>query len=131
MTEQQDKILVVDDDARLRSLLQRFLEEAGYAVKAVGDAEQMDRALSREIYSLMVLDLMLPGEDGGRLGSRPEHFERFARAFDHPNLVLPGPTTRGRGWWMTPWPWRNNPELVPGPLPSEGAACPSVTLTPR
>lgn len=65
MTEQQlDKILVVDDDARLRSLLQRFLEEAGYAVKAVGDAEQMDRALSREIYSLMVLDLMLPGEDG-------------------------------------------------------------------
>jgi len=65
VTEQQlDKILVVDDDARLRSLLQRFLEEAGYAVKAVGDAEQMDRALSREIYSLMVLDLMLPGEDG-------------------------------------------------------------------
>ena len=64
MTEQQDKILVVDDDARLRSLLQRFLEEAGYAVKAVGDAEQMDRALSRELYSLMVLDLMLPGEDG-------------------------------------------------------------------
>ena len=39
MTEQQDKILVVDDDARLRSLLQRFLEEAGYAVKAVADAE--------------------------------------------------------------------------------------------
>ena len=64
MSDQQDKILVVDDDARLRSLLQRFLEEAGYAVKAVGDAEQMDRALSREIYSLMVLDLMLPGEDG-------------------------------------------------------------------
>ena len=64
MSDQQDKILVVDDDARLRSLLQRFLEEAGYAVKAVGDAEQMDRALSREIYSLMVLDLMLPGMDG-------------------------------------------------------------------
>ena len=64
MSEQQDKILVVDDDARLRSLLQRFLEEAGYTVKAVGDAEQMDRALSRELYSLMVLDLMLPDGDG-------------------------------------------------------------------
>ncbi len=64
MSEQVDKILVVDDDARLRGLLQRFLEEQGYAVKAVADAEQMDRALSREIYSLMVLDLMLPGEDG-------------------------------------------------------------------
>ena len=63
---QQDqlKILVVDDDARLRALLKRFLEEQGYLIKAVGNAEQMDRALGREIYSLMVLDLMLPGEDG-------------------------------------------------------------------
>lgn len=65
MTEnQQHKILVVDDDARLRGLLQRFLEEQGYLVKTVADAQQMDRALSREIYSIMVLDLMLPGEDG-------------------------------------------------------------------
>lgn len=62
--EQPDKILVVDDDGRLRGLLQRFLEEKGYQVKAVADAAQMDRALSRELYSLMVLDLMLPGEDG-------------------------------------------------------------------
>ena len=64
VTDAQNKILIVDDDARLRGLLQRFLEEAGYLVKAVADGEQMDRALSREIYSLMVLDLMLPGEDG-------------------------------------------------------------------
>lgn len=65
MTETpQDKILIVDDDARLRSLLQRFLEEQGFYVRGVGDAEQMDRTLSRELYSLMVLDLMLPGEDG-------------------------------------------------------------------
>ncbi len=62
--DQQEKILVVDDDSRLRALLQRYLEEQGYLVKAVADGEQMDRALSREIYSLMVLDLMLPGEDG-------------------------------------------------------------------
>ena len=62
--EQQQKVLVVDDDSRLRGLLQRYLEEQGFLVKAVADAEQMDRALSREIYSLMVLDLMLPGEDG-------------------------------------------------------------------
>ena len=62
--EQQQKILVVDDDSRLRSLLQRYLEEQGYLVKAVADGQQMDRALGREIYSLMVLDLMLPGEDG-------------------------------------------------------------------
>lgn len=58
------KILVVDDDARLRTLLQRFLEEQNFVVKVVPDGQQMDKALSREIYSLMVLDLMLPGEDG-------------------------------------------------------------------
>lgn len=64
-TEQPlDKILVVDDDARLRGLLQRFLEEQGFYVKGVGDGEQMDKALSRELFSLLVLDLMLPGEDG-------------------------------------------------------------------
>ncbi len=62
--KQPDKVLIVDDDARLRGLLQRFLEEQGYLVKAVADGEQMDRALSRELYSIMVLDLMLPGEDG-------------------------------------------------------------------
>jgi len=62
--KQPDKVLVVDDDARLRGLLQRFLEEQGYVVKAVADGEQMDRALGRELYSIMVLDLMLPGEDG-------------------------------------------------------------------
>lgn len=59
-----DKILVVDDDGRLRGLLQRFLEEQGFYVKAVADAEQMDRALARELFGLLVLDLMLPGEDG-------------------------------------------------------------------
>ncbi len=59
-----EKILVVDDDARLRGLLQRYLEEQGYVVKGVANAEQMDRALSRELFSLMVLDFMMPGEDG-------------------------------------------------------------------
>ncbi|RZU47830.1 two-component system phosphate regulon response regulator OmpR [Fluviicoccus keumensis] len=58
------KILVVDDDIRLRTLLQRFLEEQGFVVKAVPDASQMDRLLARELFSLMVLDFMLPGEDG-------------------------------------------------------------------
>ncbi|MCD6061199.1 MAG: ompR [Moraxellaceae bacterium] len=60
----QTRILVVDDDVRLRNLLQRFLEEQGYTVRAVPDAVQMDRLLGRELFALMVLDLMLPGEDG-------------------------------------------------------------------
>lgn len=58
------RILLVDDDARLRELLSRYLQEQGFAVKAVPDASMMDRALHREHFDLMVLDLMLPGEDG-------------------------------------------------------------------
>ncbi|MDY0058041.1 MAG: two-component system response regulator OmpR [Methyloversatilis sp.] len=64
MEEKKRKILVVDDDARLRALLERYLGEQGFTVKAVADSAQMDRALARELYDLMVLDLMLPGEDG-------------------------------------------------------------------
>lgn len=58
------KVLIVDDDARLRELLSRYLMEQGFTVKGVGDAPSMDRALHREHYDLIVLDLMLPGEDG-------------------------------------------------------------------
>ena len=59
-----EKILIVDDDARLRRLLERFFEEQGYRVRAVENVEQMDRLLARELFHLLVLDLMLPGEDG-------------------------------------------------------------------
>jgi two-component system phosphate regulon response regulator OmpR len=67
MTDQTDKtrkILVVDDDLRLRQLLDRYLREQGFTVKAVESGEAMDRALARELYDLIVLDLMMPGEDG-------------------------------------------------------------------
>ena len=63
-SDARHKILVVDDDLRLRQLLERYLNEQGFVVKAVPDAEAMERALSRELYDLLVLDLMLPGEDG-------------------------------------------------------------------
>ena len=58
------KLLVVDDDGRLRDLLQRYLGEHGFAVKTVENATAMDKALTREAFDLIVLDLMLPGEDG-------------------------------------------------------------------
>jgi len=64
MAEIKTKILVVDDDLRLRDLVNRYLTEQGFAVRAVGDAVEMNRQLARERYDLMVLDLMLPGEDG-------------------------------------------------------------------
>jgi two-component system phosphate regulon response regulator OmpR len=63
-TDKSRKILVVDDDLRLRQLLDRYLREQGFTVKAVEGAEAMDRALARELYDLIVLDLMMPGEDG-------------------------------------------------------------------
>jgi two-component system phosphate regulon response regulator OmpR len=64
MAELKTRILVVDDDLRLRDLLVRYLGGEGYEVKAVADAPAMDKQLARERYDLLVLDLMLPGEDG-------------------------------------------------------------------
>src|SRR3954465_727361 len=63
-TTPRQKILVVDDDLRLRDLLKRYLGEQGFAVDTVPDAAAMDRQMQRVRYDLMVLDLMLPGEDG-------------------------------------------------------------------
>ena len=50
-----EKILIVDDDARLRRLLERFFDEQGYRVRAVENVEQMDRLLSRELFNLCLL----------------------------------------------------------------------------
>ncbi len=65
MTAQaKHRILVVDDDLRLRDLLKRYLTEQGFAVETVPDAQAMDHNFKRSRYDLVVLDLMLPGEDG-------------------------------------------------------------------
>ncbi|SNS76263.1 two component transcriptional regulator, winged helix family [Noviherbaspirillum humi] len=60
----QAKILVVDDDARLRDLLRRYLSEQGFNVVTAENAQSMNKFWLRERYDLLVLDLMLPGEDG-------------------------------------------------------------------
>lgn len=57
-------LLVVDDDARLRDLLQRFLTEQGFRVTAVADAAAARRAVAAMMFDLMVLDVMMPGESG-------------------------------------------------------------------
>ncbi len=64
MEAEPSRIIVVDDDPELRSLLQRFLTEHGFAVRAVSDGIALDRALSREPADAIVLDLMMPREDG-------------------------------------------------------------------
>ena len=63
-TTPQPRILVVDDDVRLRDLLSRYLTEQGFHVTTLADASMLDRKLQRDPPHLVVLDLMLPGEDG-------------------------------------------------------------------
>ena len=64
MKQVSPKILVIDDDPRLRDLLVRYLSEQGFQVQALPDARELDKKLQRDPPHLLVLDLMLPGEDG-------------------------------------------------------------------
>ena len=57
-------VWVVDDDPELRKLLVEFLEKGGFEVRALPDARDLERRLSRQRPDLLVLDLMLPGIDG-------------------------------------------------------------------
>jgi two-component system, OmpR family, response regulator len=57
-------ILVVDDDGELREQISAYLAEHGFEVHGAGDARAMDQILGSEPIDLIVLDLMLPGEDG-------------------------------------------------------------------
>lgn len=59
-----DKIVIVDDDARIRDLLRRFLAQEGFDVLLAEDARALQRITQRETVDLLVLDVMLPGEDG-------------------------------------------------------------------
>jgi two-component system phosphate regulon response regulator OmpR len=60
----QNRILVVDDDARIRDLLRRYLTQEGFEVLLAEDSRALNKQLTRETVDLIVLDLMLPGEDG-------------------------------------------------------------------
>ncbi len=62
--ENTDHILVVDDDAEIRSLLGAYLRKSGYETNAVPDGRAMWEALARGKVDLIVLDVMLPGDDG-------------------------------------------------------------------
>ncbi len=64
MTEDQPHILVIDDDDRLRDLLQRYLSEYGFRVTAAMDAADARKRMGTLAFDLIVLDLMMPGESG-------------------------------------------------------------------
>jgi two-component system phosphate regulon response regulator OmpR len=59
-----NKIVVVDDDARIRDLLRRYLTQEGFEVTVAEDGRTLNRLLLRDAVDLIVLDLMMPGEDG-------------------------------------------------------------------
>lgn len=57
-------ILVVDDDARLRDLLSRYLRNQGYLVTTAADGAEAQRRLEGLLFDLMIVDIMMPGVDG-------------------------------------------------------------------
>jgi two-component system OmpR family response regulator len=57
-------VLIVDDDREIRALLAQYLEKRDFRTTAVADGKEMRRVLDRTHIDLLVLDLMLPGEDG-------------------------------------------------------------------
>lgn len=64
MVERTPKMLIVDDDPRLRDLLRRYLGENGFNVLVSENGEAMKRLWVREHFDVLILDLMMPGEDG-------------------------------------------------------------------
>ncbi len=59
-----DRILIVDDDREIRELLVTYLSRNGYQARAVGDGRAMWLVLEQAEFDLIILDLMLPGDDG-------------------------------------------------------------------
>jgi two-component system, OmpR family, phosphate regulon response regulator OmpR len=64
MTQPDAHLLIVDDDERIRALLARFLRKSGFMVTTARDAAQARRLLAGLEFDLIVLDVMMPGEDG-------------------------------------------------------------------
>ncbi|WP_390911828.1 response regulator [Pseudosulfitobacter sp. SM2401] len=64
MSEMDAHLLIVDDDERIRTLLQKFLMRHGFLVTAARDAQHARRILSGLDFDMLILDVMMPGEDG-------------------------------------------------------------------
>jgi two-component system phosphate regulon response regulator OmpR len=64
MSDVDPHLLIVDDDERIRELLKKFLMRNGFLVTSARDASHARRILSGLDFDLIVLDVMMPGEDG-------------------------------------------------------------------
>ncbi|MCM2318640.1 two-component system, OmpR family, response regulator [Pseudomonas linyingensis] len=78
MSQAARSILLVDDDQEIRELLQTYLSRAGFQVRAVGDGAGFRAAMSAEPADLVILDVMLPDEDGFSLCRWVREHQRFA-----------------------------------------------------
>lgn len=81
MTQPDAHLLIVDDDERIRTLLKRFLIQHGFLVTAARDAAHARRILSGLDFDMIILDVMMPGEDGLSLC-------RDLRARQHTSILL-------------------------------------------
>jgi two-component system phosphate regulon response regulator OmpR len=88
MSDLEPHLLVVDDDARLRELLRRYLSESGFRITTAADALEARGHLSSFAFDLVVLDVMMPGESGLDLTQSL----RLEQRHDMPILLL---TARG------------------------------------
>lgn len=82
MLKEHAHILVIDDDLRLRSLLQRYLQENGFAVTGAKDAENARMFLQQYCFDLLIVDVMMPNETG------LEFLYKLRQVSDVPAIVL-------------------------------------------
>jgi len=78
----KEHILIVDDDHKLACLLKDYLQDQGYKVSTVGNGKQLDRFLLSKHIDLLVLDLMLPGEDGLNI------CQRIRKQFPNTGIIM-------------------------------------------
>lgn len=81
-SNRKDTIMIVDDDVRIRDLLRRYLTQEGFEVLQAEDGKALTRLLLRENVDLIVLDLMMPGEDGLSI------CRRLRAANDHTPIIM-------------------------------------------
>ncbi len=70
MPDDAPHILIVDDDSRLRGLLRRFLGDSGFRISEAADTAEAESRLAGIEFDLIILDVMLPGEDGRQFATR-------------------------------------------------------------
>ena len=64
LTDNAPHLLIIDDDSRIRTLLSRYLGEHGFRVTSAANAEEARRRLAGLAFDLLIVDVMMPGEDG-------------------------------------------------------------------